>query len=81
MFTSTVGTPLNTSNVAKRLNALLTEVGLQRQRFYDLRRCAASLLLAGGLARRTITGILGHSQISLSMNTFAPCRRRLSETQ
>ena len=71
MFTSTVGTPLNTSNVAKRLNALLTEAGLPRQRFHDLRLCAASLLLAGGLARRTIMGILGHSQIILSMNTFA----------
>ena len=71
MFTSSVGTPLNTSNVAKRLNALLSEAGLPRQRFHDLRLIAASLLLAGGLARRTIMGILGHSQISLSMNTFA----------
>ena len=71
MVTSTVGTPLNTSNVAKGLNALPTEAGLPRQRFHGLRLSAASLLLAGGLARRTIMGILRHSQISLSMNTFA----------
>lgn len=71
VFTSTVGTPLNPSNVAKRLHVLLTESGLPHQRFHDLRHCAASLLLAGGVAPRTIMGILGHSQISLTMNTYA----------
>lgn len=58
-------------NIAARLHALLTEAGLPRQRFHDLRHCAASLLLAGGVAPRTIMGILGHSQISLTMNTYA----------
>jgi integrase len=71
VFTSSVGTPLNPSNVAKRLHALLTESCLPHQRFHDLRHCAASLLLAGGVAPRTIMGILGHSQISLTMNTYA----------
>lgn len=71
VFTSTVGTPLNPSNVDKRLKSLLAEAGLPRQRFHDLRHCAASLLLAGGVAPRTIMGILGHSQISLTMNTYA----------
>jgi integrase len=71
VFTSTVGTPLNPSNVDKRLKALLADAGLPRQRFHDLRHCAASLLLAGGVAPRTIMGILGHSQISLTMNTYA----------
>jgi integrase len=70
VFTSTVGTPLNPSNVDKRLKALLAGAGLPRQRFHDLRHCAASLLLAGGVAPRTIMGILGHSQISLTMNTY-----------
>lgn len=71
VFTSSVGTPLNPSNVAKRLHALLETAGLPHQRFHDLRHCAASLLLAGGVAPRTIMGILGHSQISLTMNTYA----------
>jgi integrase len=66
-----VGTPLNPSNVSKRLHALLADAGLPPQRFHDLRHCAASLLLAGGVAPRTIMGILGHSQISLTMNTYA----------
>ncbi|HEV2123235.1 MAG TPA: tyrosine-type recombinase/integrase [Chloroflexota bacterium] len=71
VFTSTIGTPLEPSNVVARLHRLLAEAGLPRQRFHDLRHCAASLLLAGGVAPRTIMGILGHSQISLTMNTYA----------
>lgn len=71
VFASTIGTPLNPSNVIHRLHTLLAAAGLPRQRFHDLRHCAASLLLAGGVAPRTIMGILGHSQISLTMNTYA----------
>jgi integrase len=71
VFTSTVGTPLEPSNVSHRLHSLLGAAGLPHQRFHDLRHCAASLLLAGGVAPRTIMGILGHSQISLTMNTYA----------
>ena len=56
---------------SRRLHKLLEDAGLPRQRFHDLRHCAASLLLAGGVAPRTIMGILGHSQISLTMNTYA----------
>jgi integrase len=68
---STVGTPLEPSNVTHKLQALLKDAGLPRQRFHDLRHCAASLLLAGGVAPRTIMGILGHSQISLTINTYS----------
>jgi integrase len=71
VFASTAGTPLGPANVTHRLHALLAAAELPRQRFHDLRHCAASLLLAGGLAPRTIRGILGRSQISLTMNTYA----------
>lgn len=71
VFTSSIGTPLEPSNVCKRLHLLLGAAGLPRQRFHDLRHCAASLLFAGGVAPRTIMGIMGHSQISLTMNTYA----------
>lgn len=71
VFASTVGTPLESCNVTHRFQRLLNEAGLPRQRFHDLRHCAASLLLSGGVPARTIMGILGHSQISLTMNTYA----------
>ncbi|MCC2628815.1 MAG: putative integrase [Thermomicrobiales bacterium] len=71
VFTSSIGTPLNPSNVTHRLQALLKDARQPRQRFHDLRHCSASLLLAGGVAPRPIMGILGHSQIALTMNTYA----------
>ena len=71
VFTSSIGTPLEPSNVTHRLQKLLDKASLPRQRFQDLRHCAASLLLAGNVAPRVIVGILGHSQISLTMNTYA----------
>lgn len=71
VFASTIGTPLNPPNVTHRLQRLLSEAGLPRQRFHDLRHLAASLLLAAGVPARSIMEQLGHSQISLTMNTYA----------
>lgn len=71
VFASPGGTPLDGSNVNKRLHQLLAQAGLPRQRFHDLQHCAASLLLEGGVDLRTIMGRLGHSQFLLTMNTCA----------
>jgi len=71
VFTSTVGTPCNPSNVTHRLQAVLKAAGLPRQRFHDLRHCTASLLLAGGEHPRVVMEVLGHSQIALTMNTYS----------
>jgi integrase len=57
--------------VNARLRNLLEKAGLPRQRFQDLRHCSASLLLHAGVDMRTIMGRLGHSQLSLIMNTYA----------
>lgn len=40
-------------------------------RFHDLRHTCASLLLAQGVGPRTIMKVLGHSQISLTMDTYS----------
>jgi site-specific recombinase XerD len=45
--------------------------GRDRQRFHDLRHAAASLLLAQGVAARVVMEMLGHSQISLTLNTYS----------
>jgi integrase len=39
--------------------------------FHDLRHGAASLLLAQGASMRVVMEQLGHSQIALTMNTYA----------
>jgi integrase len=71
VFTSSIGTPLEPSNVTHRLQKLLGMASLPWQRFHDLRHCSASLLLAGNVSPRVIMGILGHSQNSLTLNTYA----------
>src|SRR5918998_9502 len=71
VFTSSKGTPLDGPNVNHRLQKLLEQAGLPRQRFHDLRHGCASLLLAAGVPPRTIMGVLGHSQISLTLNTYS----------
>ena len=71
VFPSTVGTPLNGSNVTHRFQKHLERAGLPRQRFHDLRHCCASLLLAQHVPMRVVMEILGHSQISLTMDTYS----------
>lgn len=71
VFTSTIGTPLTGSGVSAQFHAVLVAAGLPHQRFHDLRHACASLLLAQGVAPRVVMEILGHSQISLTMNTYS----------
>ena len=71
VFCSTTGTPLDGITVTRRFQALLRKAGLRHQRFHDLRHACASLLLAQGVAPRVVMEVLGHSQISLTMGTYA----------
>ncbi|HSH77958.1 MAG TPA: site-specific integrase [Herpetosiphonaceae bacterium] len=71
VFPSTIGTPLDARNVLRRFQKLVATAGLPHQRFHDLRHCCASLLLAQGVPPRVVMEILGHSDIRLTMNTYA----------
>lgn len=71
VFTNLTGGPLDATNVTHRLQAILAAAGLPRQRFHDLRHGAASLLIASGTPMRQVMELLGHSDIRLTMNTYA----------
>lgn len=72
VFTSSVGTPMSARNLFRAFKKLLKRAGLPRAiRFHDLRHSCASLLLAQGISPRTIMETLGHSQISLTLNTYS----------
>jgi len=71
VFHSRTGTPLDGRNVTRVLHSVLDEFGLPSIRFHDLRHTCASLLLAQKTHMRVIMEQLGHSQISLTMNTYS----------
>ncbi len=79
VFPSTIGTYLNASNVTHRFQEVLEAARLPRQRFHDLRHCTASILLAEGMDLFTVKEVLGHSQISLTANTYGHLTRKLAD--
>lgn len=71
VFTSRIGTPTDGRNLHTEYKRILRAAGLPNVRFHDLRHTAATLLLAQGVSPRTIMETLGHSQISLTLNTYS----------
>jgi integrase len=71
VFTTTVGTPIDGISVTRRFQRILRRAGLPHQRFHDLRHACASLLLSQGVPARVVMETLGHSQISLTLNTYS----------
>jgi len=71
VFTSTVGTALDERNVRKAFKAILRGGKLPTIRIHDLRHTCASLLLAQDVNPRVVMETLGHSQVSLTLDTYS----------
>jgi integrase len=71
VFTSPIGTALDSRNVTRVFRSMLIAAKVPLVRFHDLRHTAATLLLNQGVDPRTIMETLGHSQISLTLNTYS----------
>jgi integrase len=71
VFTSDIGTPLDPDNVTHRFPRFLKTAGLPRQRFHDLRHACASLMVAKGEPLLVIQEQLGHSQFTLTADTYS----------
>ena len=71
VFPSRLGTLADGPNITHRFRRLLENAGLPPMRFHDLRHACASLLLVQGVHPRVVMETLGHSQISLTMNTYS----------
>jgi len=73
VFPTTVGTPLYPHLVVQRsFKKLLRKAGLPLDtRFHDLRHTAATLLLTKGVHPKIVQELLGHSSISITLDTYS----------
>jgi integrase len=66
------GEPLFLRNLTRRhFDKVLTAAGLPRMSLYDLRHTSASLLLAAGERPQGVSERLGHSSITLTLDTYS----------
>ena len=77
VFTNRNGGPVDPGAMHEDFKVVLRRAGLPNMRLHDLRHSAASLLLAQGVALRTIMELLGHSTIALTANTYGHSSREM----
>lgn len=72
VFCNEIGAPLDARNVLRAsFRPLLGRAGLPRIRLHDLRHTAATLLLGAGVHPKKVQDLLGHSTISLTLDTYS----------
>lgn len=71
VFCTALGTPMNPSKLLERFNKLLEKAELPHIRFHDLRHSAATILLSMGTHPKVVQELLGHNQISMTMDIYS----------
>ncbi|GCE18578.1 tyrosine-type recombinase/integrase [Dictyobacter kobayashii] len=80
IFCSAIGGPIEVSNMIRRsFRPILVKANLPIIRFHDLRHSAASLLLILGVHAKVVQELLGHSQISVTLDTYSHVLPSLQE--
>ncbi|MEU6323048.1 tyrosine-type recombinase/integrase [Streptomyces sp. NPDC047009] len=70
VFATRNGRPVEPRNVYRSFTRVAADAGLRVVRLHDARHGCATLLTAAGVAPRVIMEILGHSQISITMDVY-----------
>jgi integrase len=71
VFPSTVGTPMEPTNLIRRFKKLLKLAGLPDVRFHDLRHTHATLLFLRGAHVKVVSERLGHADITITLQTYS----------
>ena len=72
MFPSQVGTPVGARNLVRHFKRMLERSGLSSTfRFHDLRHTCATLLLRQGVNPKFVQELLGHRDVSLTLNVYS----------
>ncbi len=62
--------PINPQSAYTHLKVLLKQAGLPLIRFHDLRHTFSTHAIAGGVDAKTLSGILGHTNASFTLDTY-----------
>jgi len=71
LFAREDGNPMRPDDVTKLFGVLVDAAGLRRVRLHDLRHGQASLMLAAGVDMTVVSKRLGHSSISITVDTYS----------
>lgn len=71
VFTTSVGTRLYPSNVFKKYERIIKKTGLRYVRIHDLRHTVAKLALEAEVPLESVSRLLGHSSLSITMDIYA----------
>jgi integrase len=71
IFTTQTGRVIDPRGLNRMLTILCRDANVRRVRVHDLRHTCASLLLSRGVDARTIMETLGHSTITMTLDTYA----------
>ena len=70
IFPSTIGTPMDATNLWRDFKKQIAKADLRIIRFHDLRHTAASLMLNHGVPVLVVSKILGHSKTSTTLDIY-----------
>jgi integrase len=71
VFCTSLGTPLIPNRALELFKRLLKKAGLPDMRLHDLRHSIATILLSMGVHPKVVQELLGHNQISMTMDTYS----------
>ena len=71
MFCTLLGRHLGPNHVVVEFKKFLTLAGLPNIRFHNLRHSATTLLLSLGIYLKSLQELLGHTQISVTMDVYS----------
>ena len=70
MFTDESGHRITPQAAYRAFKLVVTELGMPQVRFHDLRHTFATHALTSGVDARTLSGILGHTKPSFTIDTY-----------
>jgi integrase len=70
VFATDLGRPIEPDNMGRAFDSLQRKVPVPRIRFHDLRHTAATTMLTNGVHVKTVSEMLGHSSIRITLDTY-----------